>query len=550
MNSREAIALDVISMRDFSKEEILCILDTAEEIKRAIHNSQEREKFKEKHGRDLAELLEDKYIVTLFVENSTRTNYSTRAAVLQMGGKVDGFPTEDYTSLGKGETWADTAEMFAGYGAHALIMRSSTEGLPRWTKETLQRNDELMKQQYHALNLDYGYETPMIINGGDGKNQHPTQCFIDLFTMREIARKHGQNLEKLSLALTNDIANSRVQSSIMSVAPLFQFTLHFAYPQGFGPKQQRLEELKRKNVLFYDHQENLKEALQQAMIAVHCRPQKERVGSGDYFDRVKKWGMITKELYDTFGEKAPYLMHPKPIDSETFEEIHHSMKYHHLNMTNVQASNGLYIRMALLALGLGRIDSPFAVQAAEKQERSLTLDKLLLNEETKVLQNPRTGYIEGNGIVLDHIPAGMGRRLAGVLGLEREGVSKTISDYIVVESGKKPVKDIIKIHGLYTLSSEQFEVMALLAPDITLSYIEDGKVKQKIRPKLGDQIKNAITCSNSDCVTRVQKEHAAPSHYVEKEGEKTVLRCHYCETAETISTIYKENRFRYIGERD
>ena len=134
-------SMDVISMRDFTKEGILEVLDAAEEIKKAIHHPDTHgNTFKEKYGRPIHNLLEGFLIGTLFLENSTRTFYSTRAAVIKAGGRVDGFASKNYTSLEKGETWNDTSTMFQVYSYNALVMRSTTEGLPMWTKHCLENS--------------------------------------------------------------------------------------------------------------------------------------------------------------------------------------------------------------------------------------------------------------------------------------------------------------------------------------------------------------------------------------------------------------------------
>lgn len=538
---------DVISMRDFSKEEIIAILDIADDVKKAIHDDNFNQTiFKEKYGRAVNNLLQGVSVATLFLENSTRTNYSFRAAVMKAGGKFDGFPSQTYTSLQKGETWADTAAMFAGYGYDAIIMRSTTEGLPRWTKEFLIRNQQLLLEQHHQLKLPFNYKIPLIVNGGDGKNQHPTQCFLDLFTMREIARAHGQELDGLKLALLNDLAHGRTNASLMSIAHLFNFELHFAYPPRFGPQKHRLEDLRRKGVRFYDHQSNFKEAMEASFIAYHSRPQKERVGAGEDLITIKTIGQINKQLYDSLGEKAPYLMHPLPVDAETFEEIAADMCDHPKNITKLQSSNGLYVRIALLAAGLRRIQLiPFN---SFMDGTKMHLHELPLSQIPKEQKNPRSGYIEDCGVVLDHIPAGLGRRLAGVLGFEKWRLPKVISDFMPVKGGRW-LKDMIKLHAHYQFSSEQYEACALLAPNITISFVQGGKVICKVRPILGNIIVDRITCGNAACVTNVKKEQVVPKHYLESVEEEKVLRCCYCEQGDTISQVYESNRFKYIGEK-
>ncbi len=533
-------------MRDFSKEQILAILDVADDVKKAIHEPAYKAKFKKKYGNSLETVLRGTKTAVMFLENSTRTHYSFKTAVVTAGGYVDGFSSADDTSLKKGETWADTATMFAGYGFNALVMRTTTEGIPRWTKEVLQKKHEQVKAQHIQRGQPYSYHVPMILNGGDGKNQHPTQCLLDLMTIREIARSEGKDLDGLNIALLNDLKYGRTNASLMSVAHHFDWTLHFAHPNRFGPPKHRLEELKRRGVKMYKHGENFEEAMGSSLIAYHSRPQKERVGAGEDLVTIKEIGKLTQALYDRLGDRAPYLLHPLPVDAETFEEIAYDLIFHPKNFTSFQAENGLYLRIAGIALGLERIKISYP-QSDVQQKENVSLIDLTIDEERKKINNPRSGYIEHEGVVLDHIPAGMGRRLAGILGLEHEAVPKVISDHMPTHDGERH-KDMIKIHGHYDLSEKQYEAMALIAPGISISFVEGGKVARKVRPILGSGIEGLVRCGNDACATNVKKEHITPKHDVLDVNETRVLNCHYCEVEETIPEVYKANRFLYMGE--
>jgi len=535
---------DVISMRDFSKEEILNILEVAGDVKRAIHNPK-NDSFSKNYGRELSKLLEGVSVATLFLENSTRTNYSFRTAAVKAGGSVDGFPTQDHTSLKKGETWADTASMFAGYGYNVLVIRSTEEGLPRWTKEILTQNNQQLALQHREFGVPFNYQIPSVINGGDGKNQHPSQCLLDLFTMQEIARSKGKELDGLNLALLNDIKHGRTISSLMSVANLFNFNLHFAYPKRFGPTAEAVEELRNKGVNVHDHQDDFAEALKQSFIAYHSRPQKERVGKGEDFETIKRIGQINRSLYDSLGENAPFLMHPLPIDAETFAEISGDMRNHPKNVTKYQSSNGLYVRIALLGMCTGRI--PSTIENKEPKSIGTSLEEITLHEQRKELDNPVSGYIRDDGIVIDHIPPGMGRRLAGVLGLEAGKVPKVISDYLPSpkHGGKK---DLVKIHGTYELTAEQHDAIALIAPNATINIIRDSSITKKYQLRLGESINGRIVCVNEGCITNVKKEEISPKHYIEENRDNINLRCQYCEVSDTVKSVYGSNRFVYIGE--
>jgi aspartate carbamoyltransferase catalytic subunit len=537
----------IISMRDFSKEDILNVLDATSEIKKAIHDHDyNKNVFQAKYGKKVENLLEGVKAATLFIENSTRTNHSFRAAVMKAGGNFDGFPTKDHTSLKKGETWADTAAMFSGYGYNTLIMRSTTEGLPRWTQEFLEQDHEHIKNQHQTMNIPFSYKVPLIVNGGDGKNQHPTQCFLDLFTIREIAHANGKELDGLDLALLNDLAHGRTNASIMSIAHLFNFKLHFAYPNRFGPQPHLLDNLKKRRVEMHDYKEDFLSAMKNSFIAYHSRPQKERVGEGEDLITIKKIGQISKSMYDLLGDNAPYLMHPLPIDADTFEEITADMRSHPKNITKLQSANGLYVRIALLALNLGKMNGSLVISPV-KEKKKTYLQNLSLSQREKTLTNSRSGFIEKDGVVLDHITVGMGRRLAGVLGFEKEKLPKVISDFMPVRDN---FKDMIKIHQEYFLSEKQYETLALISPQATISFVKNGAVLKKVRPILGNWVQGRVRCGNPNCATNIKKEHIIPKHQVYNINEERILECNYCEVTDTISKVYQENRFIYVGDEE
>jgi len=213
---------DVVSISDFTKEEIISILDCAQEIKDAKHDKKEADKFFYRYQKSIDEILKGSRVASLFLENSTRTNFSSRSAAGQFGAFIDGFATIENTSLKKGETWEQTLAMFAGYGFDSIVMRSPIEGMARWSVKALVENQEHMIKISKNLGLPYNYKRPFVINGGDGSNQHPTQCLLDLFTIREAARSKGMDLDSgLDIALLNDLKYGRTNSSIMSVSPLF-----------------------------------------------------------------------------------------------------------------------------------------------------------------------------------------------------------------------------------------------------------------------------------------------------------------------------------------
>ena len=132
----------LVSITDFSKEEILDLLEKAR-------------RFEENPNR---KILEGKVVATLFFEPSTRTRLSFETAVNRLGGKVIGFSDASTTSSSKGETLKDTIMMVSNY-VDLIIMRHHLEGAARYASEI---------------------SSVPVINAGDGANQHPSQTMLDL----------------------------------------------------------------------------------------------------------------------------------------------------------------------------------------------------------------------------------------------------------------------------------------------------------------------------------------------------------------------------------
>jgi len=541
---------DVMTMQGFERKDVDAILDVADEVKLAIHDPEGfGKKFKKKYGRRVSKLLKDTLTIDTFFENRTRTKFSFEIAVMKAGGKITGFPSGKYTSLAKGESYADTEDMFNLYGSDAIVMRSKIEGMPRWIKDFLVQGYDHILGHHQESGMPYIYNVPLILNGGDGKNQHPTQCLLDLFTLREIARSQGKELEGMKVALLNDIAHGRTISSLISVAHLYDLELHFASPKPdrFGLQKHHREDLMRRRVLFYDHGTDFLEAMNAAFAAYQSRPQKERVGAGEDLISMINKGQINLKMMEELGDSAPYLLHPRPVDSEVFQEIHPDLNFHPKNKSRAQSANGVYVRIALEALGLGKIQVDHDFSGSSSDFEGVNIQKLKKNSERKKRdENSRSGYIEGSGIVIDHIEEGLGRRLCGVLGLEGLGVPKVVSDYMEVANGRKSRKDMIKIHCNYKLSDRQLEAIALISPDATISKIKNGRIKKKFRPVSGNYVEDLVVCGNDACVSHVAKEPTTHKHLLTGDLDERVVSCYYCGRAEGVKEIYDRKGFKYV----
>lgn len=170
----------LIDIEDLTVAEIVEVLDCARS-------------FKEVNDREIKKLptLRGRTIVNLFLEPSTRTRTSFEIAAKRLSADAINFSASS-SSTKKGESLADTAATLDAMNADLVVVRSRQEGAPR-----------VIERHVRAC----------VVNGGDGKHEHPTQALLDAFTMRE---RFG-SLEGLKVGIVGDVAHSRV---VGSLAPL------------------------------------------------------------------------------------------------------------------------------------------------------------------------------------------------------------------------------------------------------------------------------------------------------------------------------------------
>ena len=181
----------LVSMRDLSKDDMIHILNDA----LMFSNSQSDWQLPDKA-----------LIANLFFEASTRTHYSFESAELQLGCKVADIAT-NVSSVTKGETLYDTCKTLESAGYNALVIRSSKEFY--WN-------------ELEGLNIP-------VLNAGDGANEHPTQCLLDLLTIY----KEFHKLEGIKVVICGDVAHSRVAQSDKYAFELFGMDVKFAGPKEF-----------------------------------------------------------------------------------------------------------------------------------------------------------------------------------------------------------------------------------------------------------------------------------------------------------------------------
>ncbi|MFH2027870.1 MAG: aspartate carbamoyltransferase [Nanoarchaeota archaeon] len=296
---------DIISIRDFSKSEILHILSVAKKLETKFDNN----------------LLKGKILASLFFEPSTRTRLSFYSAMQRLGGSTLGFASSASTSIKKGESLFDTIKMVEQY-ADAIVIRHPGEGAARVAAD--------------AASIP-------VINAGDGSNQHPTQTLLDLYTIQKTKGK----LDNISIGFCGDLKFGRTVHSLAEALTMFGAEMHFIAPPELQMPEQYLEELKEKKIKF-KQTANLKNAVPNLDVLYMTRIQQERFADPLEYQKVKDVYKIGLDILDN-AKKDLKIMHPLPRVEEIKTELDETPNAVYFQ----QAGNGVHVRKALLALVLG-----------------------------------------------------------------------------------------------------------------------------------------------------------------------------------------------------
>ncbi|MGB8285721.1 MAG: aspartate carbamoyltransferase [Candidatus Aquirickettsiella gammari] len=299
---------DIISIRDLSLTEINLILKLAK-------------KFKKKPPK---KYLLNKIIAHCFFEPSTRTRLSFETATLRLGGQVIGFSNSENISTKKGEDLSDTIRTISYY-ADLIIIRHPREGAARLAAEVSDKP---------------------IINAGDGANQHPTQALADLFTIQEAQG----NLEGLSIALVGDLKYGRVIHSLLQICALFNMRLFLLAPSLLALPEALCDELKHQGIRFSFHS-NLDEIISRVDILYMTRLQRERFTESEHELFESQYVLTPDKLKK--AKTNLKILHPLPRAGEIDKLIDKLPYAFYFN----QVANAIYIRQAILALLLGKIES-------------------------------------------------------------------------------------------------------------------------------------------------------------------------------------------------
>ncbi len=287
----------LIGLKDLSKEQIIQLLERAE--------------YWAARPTEQADILHGRFVANLFFEASTRTRFSFEVAQKRLGAHVLNFIPETSSTV-KGETVYDTIRTLEAMGVEAAVIRTKKEGL--------------LQELAESVDLK-------LINAGDGTNEHPTQCLLDLLTMK---RQFGK-LSGLTVAIMGDLRHSRVLGSHLHALPKLGVNLLLSGPATMMPAHIP------QGVKIVE----MEEAVQTADVVMMLRVQLERHAESLYLSKEEyhKAHGLTLERAKMMKSGA-VIMHPAPVNRGV--EIHTDLVECETSLIQTQVTNGVAARMAVL----------------------------------------------------------------------------------------------------------------------------------------------------------------------------------------------------------
>ena len=299
---------DIISIKDFSREEINYIFKIAKSMEPLAAKG--------------SSMLKGKILATLFFEPSTRTRLSFESAMHKLGGSAIGFAEAEIASVKKGENLADTIRTVDNY-ADVIALRHPLEGAARLAAE---------------------FSKVPILNGGSGAEEHPTQALLDVYTMN----KEKGKIDGLKIAFVGDLRYGRTVHSLAYALSLYNVELYLVSPESLKMRREVLQAIKERITVI--ERTNLEKIIPLVDVLYVTRIQKERFPDPAEYAKVK--GSFKLDLQAlTDAKKDLTILHPLPRVDEIAPEVDNTPYARYFQ----QVRNGIVVRMALLALILGAV---------------------------------------------------------------------------------------------------------------------------------------------------------------------------------------------------
>jgi aspartate carbamoyltransferase len=301
---------DVLSVKQFSRQDLEYIFGVAHEMREMVLRV------------GTFDLLKGKILANLFYEPSTRTSSSFTSAMERLGGSLISISEVHYSSVAKGESLPDTIRTLECY-ADVIVLRHPDVG---------------------ASALAASYAQKPIINAGDGVGEHPTQALLDLFTIYE---ELGE-VDGLTVTMLGDLKYGRTVHSLARLLSLYDVKINYVSPDILKIPSEIIKEIEVTDTTQSEYHD-LEAVVPETDVLYVTRVQKERFEDLAEYEKVKSAFVITPDTLRDAKERM-IIMHPLPRVGEISMEVDDDPRAAYFR----QMEYGLYVRMALLAMVLGK----------------------------------------------------------------------------------------------------------------------------------------------------------------------------------------------------
>lgn len=314
--NRNFFGKDILSLSQFDKESFTILFETASQMRFIAKNALP------------SDILKGTIATLLFYEPSSRTRGSFDAAVKQLGGQTVVVENpQQFSSVSKGESFEDTIRVFESY-SDVIVLRHPDIG--------------------SAAKASRIAKFVPIVNAGDGIGEHPTQALLDMMTIND----HAKKLSGLVGVCGGDIKNGRTIHSLLKGLSVFpNNTIYLLSPQLLRLDKDALSGF-RKNGLKIVEIEDMSQIPKNADFWYWTRVQKERFDNLEDYKKVNNLYVVTPANFNKYAGQNTILLHPLPRVGEIDPILDKDPRAQYLSD---QVRNGMYVRMALLALILGKI---------------------------------------------------------------------------------------------------------------------------------------------------------------------------------------------------
>jgi aspartate carbamoyltransferase len=317
---------DIISVKQFKREDLEYIFGVAHEMRGMV----------ERVG--TFDLLKGKILANLFYEPSTRTSSSFTAAMERLGGSVIPINEVRYSSVSKGESLPDTIRTLECY-ADVIVLRHPETGSAAIAAKAARKP---------------------VINAGDGIGEHPTQALLDTFTifeelgpstklpLRGLRRTGAGQVDGMTVTMLGDLKYGRTVHSLARLLSLFNVRINYVSPEILRLPKEVMNEVGEKGIPQAEY-DSLEKILPETDVLYVTRVQKERFEDPGEYEKVKGAYVIDPEIMKA-AKQEMIVMHPLPRVGEISADFDDDPRAAYFR----QMEYGLYVRMALLAMVLGK----------------------------------------------------------------------------------------------------------------------------------------------------------------------------------------------------